>query len=78
MDKEKFAALMPVITADLIQTIIAKDNLPPTTALQRLYHSKLYAALDNEATKVWQYSTEKLFALFSAEQNSGELILPEY
>jgi hypothetical protein len=77
MDKEKFAALMPVISADLLKTIIEKSKLPPDEAMAKLYHSKLYAALDNEQTKVWQYSTEKLFTLLSAELISGELTLPE-
>ena len=33
--------------------------------------------LGNEQTKVWHYSTEKLFQLFEEEMNFGKFELPE-
>jgi len=43
-----------------------------------LYRSGLYAALEKEETKVWQYSTEKLYDLYLEEKQTGKLELPEY
>jgi hypothetical protein len=38
----------------------------------------LYAALEIEEMKVWQYSKEKLYELYRQEKSEGELIIPEY
>ena len=47
-------------------------------AFLKLYGSQLYYALNNEKTKVWYYSAEKLFQLFEEEMAVGKLELPEY
>jgi hypothetical protein len=43
-----------------------------------LYDSKLYALLEQEDTKLWHYSVEKLFDLYQSEVEHGKLDLPEY
>jgi len=78
MDKAKFEALLPLIVAALLQKIIERKELSQDEAFLRLYGSRLYCALDNEKTKVWHYSAEKLFQLFEEEMASGSLELPEY
>ena len=78
MDKAKFEALLPLIVAALMQKIIERKNLSHEEAFLRLYSSQLYCALNNEKTKVWYYSAEKLFLLFEEEIASGKLELPEY
>ena len=78
MDKAKFEALLPLIVAALLQKIIERKELSQDEAFLRLYGSRLYSALDNEKTKVWHYSAEKLFQLFEEEMASGSLELPEY
>jgi len=78
MDKAKFEALLPLIIAALIQKIIDKKNMAQDEAFSRLYSSKLYFFLEDEQTKVWYYSVEKLFLLFEEEISTGKLELPEY
>ena len=78
MDKAKFEALLPLIVAALIQKIIERKNFSQDEAFSRLYGSRLYNALDDEKTKVWHYSVEKLFLLFEEELFTGNLELPEY
>jgi len=78
MDKDKFDALLPLIVASLLKKIIEKKNIPQDEAFFKLYNSALYFYLENEQTKVWHYSAEKLFMLFDAEINTGKLELPEY
>jgi len=35
-----------------------------------LYSSKLYATLEKEETKAWQYSTQMLYSLFEQEEKN--------
>ena len=39
--------------------------------------SKLYAALEKEETKVWQYSTGMLDALYEQEKRTGKISFPD-
>jgi len=78
MDKDKFDALLPLIVASVMQKIIERKNMPQDMAFNNLYNSALYLFLENEQTKVWHYSAEKLFRLFEEELNTGKLELPEY
>lgn len=37
-------------------------------AIRCLYSSELYRDLENEETKVWQFSTETLYSLYKQEK----------
>jgi hypothetical protein len=78
MDKAKFDAVFPVIASALADKIAKESNIPEDKAIEELYASQLYSALENEETKVWQYSTEKLYDLYKIEKETGRLELPEY
>ena len=78
MEKDKFAALMPVIVGGLANKIIEETRVSEDEAFEKLYNSELYAALENEGTKVWTYSIPKLFDLYQSEIIAGSLELPEY
>jgi len=78
MNKEKFDALLPIILTSLIQKIIERKNISHDEAFSRLYNSNLYFLLEEEESKVWHYSADKLFLLFDEEMNTGKLELPEY
>ncbi len=77
MGQEQFETLMPIIISDLIARIVAKQNLSEEEAIRKLYASKLYAALEQEDTKVWQYSTDMLFSLLEQEGETGVLHFPD-
>lgn len=77
MGQEQFNAIMPVISADLIGMISEKQNISESEAIKVLYDSKLYAALEQEDTKVWQYSTPMLYSLLEREQKNGEIQFPD-
>ena len=77
MDKAKFEALLPVIVTALIQKIIERKKISQDEAFSRLYGSQLYLILDDEKTKTWHYSVEKLFQLFDEEMTTGSMELPE-
>ena len=67
MSQEQFHAIIPVISADIVSMIAAKRSIPETEAIKLLYASKLYADLEQEDTKVWQYSTSMLYSLLEQE-----------
>ncbi len=77
MGQEQFAAMMPYISADLVAMIANKQDISNEEAITKLYASKLYEALENEETKVWQYSTKMLYSLFEQEEKTGTIQFPD-
>ena len=77
MGQEQFNAIMPVISADIIKMICEKREITEKEAIRQLYASRLYAELEKEETKVWQYSTHMLFSLLEQEWNSGAIRYPD-
>ena len=77
MSQEQFAAMMPYISADLVAMIAEKKGISHEEAIKKLYASKLYAALEKEETKVWQYSTQMLYSLFEQEEQTGMIRFPD-
>ena len=77
MDKSKYDAVFPIISSALVEKIAIELNLSDKDAITLLYSSNLYEMLEKEETKVWQYSTEKLFELFLEERNNGKITFPQ-
>lgn len=77
MDKYKFDAVFPIICSDLTKKIAEELTLDGKEAIQMLYSSTLYEKLEQEETKVWQYSTTLLFELFLEERNTGHITFPQ-
>ncbi|MGF7046821.1 hypothetical protein J2T13_001323 [Paenibacillus sp. DS2015] len=77
MDKSKFDAVYPIICSDLVAKIEVELNVSDNDAITELYSSRLYEILEQENTKIWQYSTEKLFELFLEEKKSGKISFPQ-
>lgn len=77
MDKSKFDAVFPIICSALAEKISVALNLSDKQAVTELYSSHLYEVMEKEETKVWQYSTEKLYELFLQERNNGSINFPQ-
>ena len=77
MRQEQFAAIMPYISADFVGMISKKKNISEQDAIIKLYNSKLYAILEKEDTKVWQYSTNMLYSLLEQEEKTGRIEFPD-
>ncbi len=77
MQYEQFSALLAPISSDLAARIADAKKLEVQEAILSLYRSALYAALEQEETKLWQYSTEALYSLFAQEQATGHIEYPE-
>jgi len=76
LDKKIFDAMLPMITADLIDKIMRKYGLSEDRAISEFDKSQIYSLLENEETKVWYYSTDMLLELYDRELN-GNLTWPE-
>lgn len=77
MRQEKFVALMPYISADLVNMIVKKQGITEEEAIKKLYTSKLYSILEKEETKVWHYSTPMLYSLLEQEEKTGTIQFPD-
>jgi hypothetical protein len=77
MDKKKFESIFPIICSALAGIIAEEEGLTAEDSISKLYTSQLYEKLENEETKVWHYSSKKLFDLFKEEIMTGKSTFPE-
>jgi len=78
MEKSKFELVLQTISAGLVDKIISDSGLNEDAAMENLFTSNLYCALEQEETKVWHYSVAMLYELYNQEMTTGRLTLPEY
>ena len=76
MNKDRFSALMAIMTPDIISKIMEKYVLEENKAISLFHKSEVYKALEKEDTKMWQYSSEMIVELFDREMK-GNLEFPE-
>ena len=69
MTELQFQALMPLVSADLVDMISKEDKLSYDEAIEKLYNSELYSHLEKEETKLWYYSTHTLYSMLKDEEN---------
>lgn len=77
MEKAKFAAILPFICADLANVIFTEENISEEEAISNLYASDLYAQLEIEETKLWQYSTPMLYQMYRRNIETGKTQYPD-
>ena len=78
MNNERFEALLPIFITDFIQKMAEQKEISDAEAISLFYNSRLYNYLEDEQTKTWHYSTERLLQLFEEEMNTGKLTLTGY
>lgn len=76
MNERSYETLLYTITTHTVAKIMQMNGWDEDFAMERFTQSKLYTYLENEKTKVWQYSTLMLAQLFN-EEREGRLFLPE-
>ncbi len=77
MNEEKFSALLGLIVPQVVALIAKQYAYEETTATAVFYNSQVYAALEEEETKVWHFSPLTLFHMFDEEKNTGSFTFPE-
>ena len=78
IEKTHFEMVLMTISAGLVGKIVEETGLDEDAAIEMLYSSALYSALEEEETKVWHYSVAKLYELLDQEAKTGTLLLPKY
>ena len=76
MNERSYETLLYGITANVVGKIMESTGWTENEAMKRFTQSKLYAYLEREETKVWQYSTLMLLELFN-EERTGTFTWPE-
>ncbi|KRQ86453.1 hypothetical protein ABG79_01655 [Caloramator mitchellensis] len=77
MEKNQFEAILPIISSSIVERIQKELNITEKDAIREFYSSHLYELLEQEETKIWQYSTEKLFEMFLEEKDKGKITFPQ-
>ena len=77
MDKQIFKAMLILLIPQLVKEIVEREITTETEATRALYESELYAALEEEETKLWHLSPKALYDLFSEEKTTGKITFPE-
>lgn len=78
MDIKIFSAILPLLVAAVTDKIATEYHMDENAAIEKLYSTQLYSYLEDENTKVWHYSADKIFGLYKLETETGKLELPEY
>jgi len=76
MDKN-ISPIIAVITPGIVQLLMENRNLTVEGASDLLYNSQLYAALEDEKTKVWRLGYPLLYDLLEEELTTGKITFPE-
>lgn len=77
MEKNQFELVLQTISTGLVGKIMSDSELSEDLAMEKLYSSELYSALEREETKVWHYSVHMLYELFIQEIADGKLSFTE-
>jgi hypothetical protein len=71
------SAVVAMIAPGILQLLQEKRGLTLTQASGVLYNSKLYAVLEDEATKAWRLGYPELYDLLEEELTTGGITWPE-
>ena len=71
------SAVVAMITPGILQLLQENRALTLEQASEVLYNSKLYAALEDEATKAWRLGYPELYDLLEEELATGGITWPE-
>ena len=77
-EEHLFEIVLQTIATGLLEKILAESDTAENIAMENLYTSSLYAALERENTKLWHCSVPRLYALYQHERVTGTLVLPDY
>ncbi|MDA3890771.1 MAG: hypothetical protein PF517_03800 [Salinivirgaceae bacterium] len=78
MGRDKFNTFIIIKIQALVAMVMERKSMSFEDALYLLYNSKTYSELMNEGTKVWHFSTPKLFEILDKEYVNNIFSLPDY
>jgi len=69
--------VIAMITPGILELLMANRGIEVTEASDLLYSSRLYAALEDEETKVWRLGYPLLYDMLEEELATGQITFPE-
>ena len=77
MDKKNISPVIAMITPGILTLLMENRKVSLEDAASLLYTSQLYAALEDEETKVWRLGYPLLYDLLEEELTTGAITFPE-
>ena len=77
MSDKQLSGILVMLVPQIIKEIIDNEKLSEDEATEALYGSELYAALEDEKTKLWHLSAKALYELYRQEKQLGKIDFPE-
>ena len=77
MNDNKFSAILSVIVPPVVELIAKRKGISEIAATESFYRSAVYARLSDEASKLWHYSAETLYAMYDDEVAGRTIEFPE-
>lgn len=76
MSEQKFTVILELIVPQIIELITVNDGQDAVKATKDFYKSELYSMLEDEETKLWQYSPQTLYTMYESEIITGRIRFP--
>jgi len=76
MDEKKYNSFMALHTHQIIERFAKLQNISYQTALDKFYRSDFYKLYQDEATKLWHFSSVTLADLLVQEDTTGRIEFP--
>jgi hypothetical protein len=73
----KFAGILKMIVPKIVERYMEERDVSCGVAIERLYNSKLYEALEDRETSLWRLSPLLLCDLLIEELETGKITWPE-
>ena len=77
MEQQRLTTALVFLVPQILSLIIEKYDVDDEKAVEMLYSSELFTALEDEQTKLWHLSALALFELYEEERQTGEITYPE-
>ena len=77
MDRDHFASILTIKVAGVANAYMLSTGAACKEALESVYHSRTYEALEREETKLWHHSPLLLLDCLTNELNTNQLEFPD-
>ena len=77
MEQNRLTTILIFLVPQILALIMGKHAINEEKAAEMFYSSKLFAALEDERTKLWHLSAHALFEMFQEELQTGNITYPE-
>ena len=77
MEPNRLTTILVFLVPQILSLTMKEYAVNDEKAAEMFYSSKLFAALEEERTKLWHLSANALFEMFQEELQTGNITYPE-